>query len=165
MRKLSIKEKTAVFISLAVVAFFFAFIGLFGFQLGGGTSQSGTVLDSVNTAQPDSDSSSFFVSDVVVGSGAEARPGQIITVHYTGTLTDGRVFDSSLNRGQPFSFVLGAGQVIKGWDRGVVGMKVGGTRVLTIPPELAYGANAIGGIPSNSTLIFNVELLSVENLQ
>jgi FKBP-type peptidyl-prolyl cis-trans isomerase FkpA len=101
--------------------------------------------------------------DLVVGQGAEAKSGQRVSVHYTGTLTNGKKFDSSLDRGKPFSFTLGAGEVIKGWDQGVAGMKVGGKRKLTIPPELAYGSRAVGGdlIPANSTLVFEVELLGV----
>ena len=107
--------------------------------------------------------------DVVVGSGPEAQAGQRVTVHYTGWLFDasaagnrGRKFDSSKDRRDPFKFALGAGQVIKGWDEGVQGMKVGGTRVLTIPPELGYGARGAGGaIPPNATLVFEVELLGV----
>ncbi len=107
--------------------------------------------------------------DTTPGSGAEAGAGQHVRVHYTGWLHDpmagnqrGRKFDSSKDRGDPFSFHLGAGQVIRGWDEGVQGMKVGGTRVLTIPPELGYGARGAGGvIPPNATLVFEVELLAV----
>ncbi len=88
--------------------------------------------------------------------------GKTVSVHYTGKLTDGTKFDSSLDRGDPFSFRLGAGQVIKGWDQGVAGMKVGGKRLLTIPPELGYGQRGFpGAIPPNSTLVFEVELLGV----
>ena len=102
------------------------------------------------------------VQDLVVGSGAEAIAGKRVSVHYTGTLTNGSKFDSSLDRGTPFQFVLGAGQVIKGWDQGVSGMKVGGKRKLTIPPELGYGARGYPPvIPPNSTLVFEVELLGV----
>ena len=103
------------------------------------------------------------IEDVVVGTGAEAKNGDTVTVNYTGTLDDGTKFDSSLNPGRtPFSFVLGTGQVIKGWDLGVLGMKVGGNRTLTIPPELGYGASGTGGvIPPNATLHFTVQLLSV----
>ncbi len=100
--------------------------------------------------------------DTVVGKGAEAVNGKSVTVHYTGTLKDGTKFDSSVDRKEPFTFTLGAGQVIKGWEQGIVGMKVGGKRKLTIPPELAYGANAVGAIPANSVLIFDVELLDVK---
>ncbi len=101
--------------------------------------------------------------DLKVGTGAEAAAGKTVTVHYTGWLTNGTKFDSSLDRGQPFKFRLGAGQVIRGWDQGVAGMKVGGKRKLTIPPELGYGARGAGGvIPPNATLVFEVELLDVQ---
>ena len=102
------------------------------------------------------------VKDVEVGKGAEAVSGKSVTVHYTGKLTNGTKFDSSKDRNQPFTFQLGAGQVIKGWDQGVAGMKVGGKRQLTIPPNLGYGSRGAGNvIPPNSTLVFDVELLSV----
>ena len=102
------------------------------------------------------------IEDLIQGQGAEAVSGKTVSVHYTGTLTNGSKFDSSLDRGSPFSFALGAGQVIKGWDQGVAGMKVGGKRKLTIPPELGYGARGFPPvIPANSTLIFEVELLAV----
>lgn len=102
------------------------------------------------------------IEDEVVGTGAEAKAGDTVTVHYVGTLLDGTVFDASKPRGnQGFTFSLGAGQVIKGWDVGVAGMKVGGKRKLTIPSDMAYGNQAVGGvIPANSPLIFEVELLS-----
>ena len=102
-------------------------------------------------------------TDVVVGTGAEPRSGQTAVVHYTGWLTDGKKFDSSKDRGQPFSFPLGQGRVIKGWDEGVATMRVGGKRVLTIPPDLGYGARGTPGgpIPPNATLKFEVELLDV----
>jgi FKBP-type peptidyl-prolyl cis-trans isomerase FkpA len=102
-------------------------------------------------------------TDLKVGDGAEAKAGQLVDVHYTGWLTNGTQFDSSVDRGKPFSFKLGAGQVIQGWDQGVAGMKVGGKRKLTIPPALGYGARGAGGvIPPNSTLVFDVELLGVK---
>lgn len=102
------------------------------------------------------------IHDVKVGKGAVARPGMVVTVHYRGTLTNGKQFDASRDRGQPFSFNLGAGEVIKGWDQGVAGMRVGGKRRLRIPPALGYGARGAGtDIPPNATLIFEVELLKV----
>ena len=105
--------------------------------------------------------------DTTVGDGAEARKGQSVTVHYTGWLwndgVQGRKFDSSKDRNDPFDFPLGAGHVIRGWDQGVAGMKVGGTRKLTIPPEMGYGSRGAGGvIPPNATLVFEVELLAVK---
>ena len=103
------------------------------------------------------------IEDVVLGTGAEAQKGKQVSVHYTGWLTDGTKFDSSKDRGQPFGFALGRGQVIQGWDDGVAGMKVGGKRKLTIPPDLGYGASGAGGvIPPNATLVFEVELLGVK---
>jgi FKBP-type peptidyl-prolyl cis-trans isomerase FkpA len=100
--------------------------------------------------------------DIKEGSGAEAVAGKSVSVHYTGWLTDGQKFDSSKDRNDPFDFVLGGGMVIKGWDEGVQGMKVGGVRKLTIPPQLGYGARGAGGvIPPNATLVFEVELLDV----
>ncbi|MCC6180011.1 MAG: FKBP-type peptidyl-prolyl cis-trans isomerase [Chloroflexi bacterium] len=102
-------------------------------------------------------------TDVKVGTGAEAKAGQNVTVHYTGTLTSGSKFDSSKDRNQPFVFPLGAGRVIRGWDEGVAGMKVGGVRKLVIPPDLGYGSRGAGGvIPPNATLLFEVELLDVK---
>ncbi len=104
----------------------------------------------------------LIIEDLTVGDGAEAVKGKDITVHYTGWLTDGTKFDSSLDRRQPLTITLGAGQVIRGWDEGFAGMKAGGKRKLTIPPEMGYGARGAGGvIPPNATLVFEVELLRV----
>lgn len=107
------------------------------------------------------------IQDLKVGTGQEAKDGFAVSVNYIGTLENGTKFDSSYDRGQPFKFVLGAGQVIKGWDIGVAGMKIGGKRKLIIPPDLAYGSRNIGNglIPPNSTLVFEVELLAVQALQ
>ncbi len=96
------------------------------------------------------------------GTGVTARSGNTVSVNYVGTLTDGTKFDSSVDRGQPFSFTVGIGQVIRGWDIGVEGMKVGEKVRLTIPPELAYGSQSVGPIPPNSTLIFEIDLLGVQ---
>jgi FKBP-type peptidyl-prolyl cis-trans isomerase FkpA len=106
--------------------------------------------------------SGLVIEDVVVGEGDEACAGQMVSVHYTGWLTNGTKFDSSKDRHEPFEFSLGARHVIAGWDEGVQGMKIGGTRKLTIPPQLGYGARGAGGvIPPNATLVFEVELLGL----
>lgn len=106
-------------------------------------------------------SSELKIEDIVVGTGTEVQTGDNVVIHYNGTLTNGTKFDSSYDRGEPFETQIGVGQVIQGWDEGVVGMKVGGKRKLTIPPDMAYGDRATGPIPPNSTLIFEVELLEV----
>jgi FKBP-type peptidyl-prolyl cis-trans isomerase FkpA len=128
-------------------------------QPGAGQSAAG-LPDITNLTTTDS---GLQYKDVTVGSGAEAQAGNTVSVHYTGWLTDGTKFDSSLDRGQPFSFSLGSGGVIAGWDEGVAGMKIGGKRILVIPANLGYGASGAGGvIPPNATLIFEVELLDVK---
>lgn len=103
------------------------------------------------------------VKDLVIGTGEAAAPGHLVLIHYTGRLANGDVFDSSLTRGRPFAFRLGKGQVIKGWEQGVKGMQVGGRRRLVIPPNLGYGGRAVGPIPANSTLTFDLELIGLEN--
>lgn len=122
------------------------------------TNKQTQVDNNENTPAP----AQVQVKDVAVGTGAEAVVGKTVTVHYTGVFADGKKFDSSRDRGTPFSFTLGAGMVIKGWDIGVQGMKVGGKRILVVPPELGYGAKDYGPIPGNSILIFEVELLGVK---
>ncbi|GBF41881.1 FKBP-type peptidyl-prolyl cis-trans isomerase [Leptospira ellinghausenii] len=104
----------------------------------------------------------LLIQDTKQGLGKEAIRGTTVVVHYTGKLTNGKVFDSSVDRGEPFSFQLGQGQVIQGWERGIVGMKEGGKRKLTIPPKFGYGDRAVGPIPANSTLVFDVELIKVK---
>ena len=136
----------AVVLALAVVALFFIY------------NPFTTVPTDSNT--PSTSSSQLVVQDEVVGTGATAQPGDMVTVNYTGKLANGTVFDTSIGK-TPFQFTLGAGQVIQGWDQGVAGMKVGGKRILIIPPSLAYGPNDYGPIPGNSTLTFEVELLNV----
>ncbi len=129
-----------------------ALFGLFLLPLAGHAAEEAMVKTS----------SGLQYADLVVGKGREAHAGETATVHYTGTLVDGTKFDSSKDRNQPFSFRLGAGRVIKGWDEGVEGMKIGGARKLVIPPQLGYGARGAGArIPPNATLIFQVELLDL----
>lgn len=153
----------AVVVAVVVVAIFI-FLGFFGV----GTMQQPAVSQGVSAAQDLLNDisktgavSSLQVIDTVEGTGAVAKSGDTITVNYIGVLPNGTVFDASQNHGQPFTFTLGGGQVIKGWDQGLVGMKVGGTRLVAIPPELAYGERAVGQIPANSSLIFQVELVSI----
>jgi peptidylprolyl isomerase len=131
--------------------------------VGAATPLTGTAIAGPAAAQ-----THLQIIDVKLGKGAVAKAGQTVTVHYTGWLyvhgAKGKKFDSSVDRGTPFTFPLGAGQVIPGWDQGVAGMKVGGKRTLIIPPDLGYGANGTpdGTIPPGATLIFDVELLSVQ---
>lgn len=113
-------------------------------------------------SEPITTPTGLIIEDLVTGSGAEAVAGQHVSVHYTGWLTNGEKFDSSVDRAEPFDFPLGGRRVIAGWDEGVQGMKVGGKRKLTIPPQLGYGARGAGGvIPPNATLVFEVELLDI----
>jgi FKBP-type peptidyl-prolyl cis-trans isomerase len=133
-----------------------ALLAIAGGGISMGQGQAGSAPAEITT-----DSGLKYV-DLVVGTGREAAAGDQATVHYTGWLTDGKKFDSSVDRREPFSFPLGSGRVIRGWDEGVVGMKVGGKRKLTIPPQLGYGSRGAGGvIPPNATLVFDVELLEV----
>ncbi len=124
---------------------------------------NGTELVLRKKVKMEKTASGLEYADVVVGQGAAPKSGQTVVVHYTGWLTDGKKFDSSRDRGEPFKFTLGQGQVIKGWDEGLATMKVGGRRTLLIPAELGYGARGAGGvIPPNATLKFDVELLGIE---
>lgn len=134
-----------------------------------GAPTASPVAASQNAGQESSQSGNIVtmadglkIQDITVGTGEEAATGSTVTVNYLGTLENGTKFDSSYDRNQPFSVQIGVGQVIKGWDEGIPGMKVGGKRKLIIPPELGYGAQAAGTIPPNSTLIFEVELLGVK---
>jgi FKBP-type peptidyl-prolyl cis-trans isomerase len=115
-----------------------------------------------NSVEVTNISNQLNMEDTIVGTGAEAKSGDTVSVHYVGTLTDGTQFDSSVDRGEPFEFTIGEGRVIQGWEQGIPGMKVGGKRVLTIPPSLGYGEQAAGSIPANSILIFEVELLAIK---
>jgi FKBP-type peptidyl-prolyl cis-trans isomerase len=105
---------------------------------------------------------SLIIDDVVAGEGAEVKSGDTVTVHYIGTLQNGQQFDNSYVKGTPFTFTVGKGEVIKGWDRGLVGMKKGGQRILVIPAELAYGSKAVGPIPAQATLVFAIELIEIK---
>lgn len=152
MKTLDKNEWVAVVVSIFVVGFFFVF---------GQTLVS--LFTSSSTEEKMLQQSQLQIQDSRMGAGQVAEVGSTVTVHYTGRLTDGTVFDSSTDRNEPFKFVLGDTRIIKGWNQGIVGMRVGGTRILIIPAELAYGAEATGPIPPNSTLIFEIELLNVEN--
>ncbi len=163
----------ATALALVVVAIFFILPA--GWFFGGQSvavqddTASGAVLNNSTTTEPmptlpTGPVTELMIQDQTVGTGATAAAGDVVTVHYVGALTNGTVFDASRPRGEEgFAFTLGTGQVIKGWDQGVAGMKVGGKRVLVIPASLAYGDQAVGGvIPAGSTLVFEVELLSVQ---
>jgi len=151
MKKLETKEWIAVTVAIFVVGFFFLFGQLlFSF------------FTNTNTTEVTRNTPEVLIEETTMGTGLVAESGKRIVVHYTGRFVDGAVFDSSVTRGEPFQFVLGVGQVIAGWDQGIVGMKVGGKRLLSVPPELGYGMNDYGPIPGGSTLIFEVELLKVE---
>lgn len=168
-----IQTGIAVALALAAVAFFFVFGGMSLFTSSAPAGQATPIQFATSTtnttaqnAAP-SDQTQLQITDETVGTGAIAEAGDTVTVNYVGSLTDGTVFDASANHGSSgFTFTLGSGQVIKGWDEGIVGMKVGGKRKLVIPPSLAYGDQAVGSaIPANSTLVFEVELLKVQKSQ
>jgi peptidylprolyl isomerase len=162
------KKQTYIAVALAVVVIvLFIMLGFFGVggfggdnsQVASSASDSQIILDELSQTGT---VSQLRIVSTVEGSGEEAKAGDTITVHYIGVLPDGTVFDSSRERGTPFSFTLGVGQVIQGWDQGLLGTKVGDRMIIAIPPELGYGAQAVGGvIPANATLLFDVEVLEI----
>jgi len=159
-------KTNGIVIAIAVLVVF-VFIGwgggMFSSIFGGTNNQQSEQTINQNATNTNTmNNSKLEIKDEVVGTGTEAVSGKKITVDYVGIFTDGTKFDSSIDRGTPFTFTLGAGQVIQGWDLGVQGMKVGGKRVLVVPPDLGYGVNGYGPIPANSTLIFEISLLKVE---
>jgi FKBP-type peptidyl-prolyl cis-trans isomerase len=125
-------------------------------------SSQQTATESEQSIQPTQSTEKLKIEDVTVGTGQEAKTGDTVVVHYTGTLADGTKFDSSYDRDEPFTTPIGQGRVIQGWDEGIPGMKVGGKRRLTIPPSLGYGEYGQGQIPPNATLIFDIELVSIQ---
>ncbi len=158
MRKLSRNEWIAVFLAIGFVSY-----TLFGSSINNVFNKSTSMSDSNSAAVEEATGGNVIVNDLVSGDGAEATSGKLISVHYLLSLQDGTVIQNSKDFGEPFRFVLGAGQVIPGWEMGFQGMKVGGKRTIIIPPELGYGAQPAGPIPANSTLVFTVELLGVED--
>jgi FKBP-type peptidyl-prolyl cis-trans isomerase FkpA len=177
MRKLTFGEWVAVVVAVGVVGYFFLLNGtILSLNTDNGSMEQGVDIPTQQYAATPAAAPStttmannsyslpgIQITDVVVGTGAEAVAGKTVVVNYTGKFTDGKVFDSSIPRGTPFDFVLGAGMVIAGWDEGVAGMKVGGKRTLVIDSTKAYGPNDYGPIPGGSTLIFDVELLDVQD--
>lgn len=162
------KKETYIAALLAVVAvIIFIMLGFFGVQgFGGSTDAITSASDSqiiLDELQESGTVSRLRVSKIAEGEGVGAQAGDTITVHYIGVLPEGVVFDSSRDRGTPFSFTLGVGQVIQGWDQALVGAQVGDRLLIAIPPELGYGAQAIGSIPANATLIFDVEVLEIQS--
>lgn len=146
------------FVCILALGIFVYFI--FGFN----QKASDTASDTVSTSQTTNETvpADLKIEDIKVGTGKEVKSGDTVVIHYKGTLANGKQFDNSYDRGEPFETQIGVGGVIKGWDIGVVGMKVGGKRKLTIPPSLGYGDQDRGPIPANSTLIFELELLEVK---
>ena len=152
MKKMTRNEWIAVAVSMALLAFLFyggAFMGLF-------TTTTNTATD-MSTDTP----TGVQITDIQMGTGDIATAGDTVSVQYKGAFTDGKVFDSSYERGEPIKFTLGVNQVIRGWDEGINGMRVGGKRHLVISPDYGYGPSAYGPIPANSTLVFDVELVGV----
>jgi peptidylprolyl isomerase len=155
-------KSTNIAILLVVVAIaiivVFQFFGVSGFMPAPAPSETNAILQELQDTGTVAD---LRIQEITAGTGDPVRVGDFVAVHYTGVLPDGTVFDSSRERETPFSFTLGTGSVIQGWERGILGMKVGERRLLVIPPSLAYGASGNGPIPPNSTLIFDVELVSI----
>ena len=153
MKTLSKNQKIAVFVSLGFIVYLLygdALVNLFNPQ------------KSVNANQRSVPSSGVRVEEITIGSGPSVVAGDRLTVHYVGTLIDSKVFDSSLDRNAPISFTIGRNEVIRGWEEGLIGMRVGGKRRLTIAPDFAYGSERVGPVPPNATLIFEVELLDIK---
>lgn len=154
MKKLTRNQGIAVFASIGMLAYLFFSGPLMNlFKTPSAESQQ------INNQMP---TTGFTTKEVTIGLGPIAERGDRLTMHYVGTLLNGQVFDSSRDRNTPITFILGIGQVIRGWDEGVIGMREGGKRILTIAPDYGYGAQSVGPIPANSTLVFEVELLQVE---
>ncbi len=157
MKMLSFKEYVAVSVGLAVIALTFFIGGVNPF-----TAKEDVPKETMTTQQGQGSVADISIEEVTIGTGTEARAGKTVEVHYRLTLASGTEVDSSYGRGQPLPFVLGSGQVVPGFDKAVTGMKVGGKRKVTIPPELGYGSQPVGPIPAHSTLYFEVELVSVK---
>ncbi|MFA6535983.1 MAG: FKBP-type peptidyl-prolyl cis-trans isomerase [Candidatus Paceibacterota bacterium] len=156
MKSLSTKEAIAVAVAIVILLA----LVLFENPIGSGINFTNKAQTAAPVVQ-DSGSEAIVVDDVLIGTGVEAVAGKTVSVNYTGKFTDGQVFDTNLGKA-PFGFVLGSGQVIPGFDKGLAGMKVGGKRVITVPPSEAYGSQQVGPIPANSTLVFEVEMLDVK---
>jgi peptidylprolyl isomerase len=152
---------TGLAIALVVLGAVFGLSSFMGETTSVAGENSEKQVGAVGSASLITTASGLQYEDILLGSGETASVGMVVSAHYTGTFPDGNVFDSSIPRGEPFEFTLGTGQVIKGWDEGIQGMKVGGKRKLIVPPELGYGQSGIGPIPPNATLHFDVELLGV----
>lgn len=174
MRKITFREGLAVAVALVAVYVFFIGYNPFAAQQPSAAAGSQAAAAGEETSMQNNKTENqgqtqnaaaapqgLGVTDTRLGTGAAVQDGDTVTVNYTGMLLNGTKFDSSYDRGQPFTFTVGAGQVIKGWELGLVGMKVGGARRLVIPPELGYGAASVGPIPANSTLVFDIELLGI----
>lgn len=171
MNKLGKREGIAVAVALVAAGIVLFGGDVWNFFVGGASTGDGPTSQPSSSTLPTSNPQAMNnistvpgieIYDETEGTGAVATPGKTLTVHYVGVFQNGQKFDSSIDRGQPFQFNLGAGMVIQGWDKGMEGMKVGGTRRLVVSPEMGYGPNDYGPIPGGSTLIFQVQLLNVE---